>query len=322
MTLLQILSTSIIRKNPDFSKLSEKEQGTIINQTYDKLITSALKEVKIPPKTSLIQQEIKKRQYQRRSETSQERHKILDYEFIEKLRNKRNRVIHNTSTSVPTSEKSIDAGSELSKERFSSSNKVEDIFTNFSDSADTSHLESKFFKSNITENIFKDETTLKNHIFRTKLKLEQSLKEIYFVKRENGSLVLEKPQQVKGIHVSKSLFQLYELFTLLDFVNMLEHKSSVEGKNYLYDQINNCYDVLFDYFKKWLEINGKNINSIADLENIVLTNDEFMDLDPTNPLFEGFSLLMEKNIDMKKVKDLLNDKELTQIFLKTFEKKN
>ncbi|MCA9828767.1 MAG: hypothetical protein KC444_10365 [Nitrosopumilus sp.] len=79
--------------------------------------------------------------------------------------------------------------------------------------------------------------------------------------------------------------------------------------------------MLFDYFKSWLEINEKKINNVTDLENIVLTNDEFMNLDPTNPLFEGFSLLMEKNIDMKKVKELLNDKELMQIFLKTFEKK-
>jgi len=322
MSLLQTLTTSIIRKNPNFPKLSSREQAQIVNQTYDKVIKSALNDVSLPPKITLFQQGVERRLYERHRPHYKKKHTMLDYEFIEKLRNKRDRVAHGTLTSASIPQKSIDTGSELSQSNSSSSNELENLFSNYSNISSTKYSEPSFFKSDLTEDIFKDKTTLKNYIFRLKLNLDKSLDEIYFVERENGSSVLEHSQKVKGIHVSKSLFQLYELFTLLDFVNLLERKFREEGKAHFLNQITNCYEVLFNYYKKWLKINGETINEITDLENTILSNDEFMNLNPNNPLFKGFSLLMENDIDMAKVKDLLNDKDIIEVFLKSFEKNN
>lgn len=316
MSLLQILSQTVVEKHPEYHKLSSKKQSELIKETYELSLKSALKQVKIPPPKDPIQMAIESKQYYgRHSGKYREKIKLSDYDFIEKLRKLHDRHLSkDTFTDIDHPSDLSNQSSEITKTMTVSSSK-ESIkpyldFTAFSNTDFYSKV--PIFKTNLEEQIFKNKTTIRNYITKTKFKLEQSLNEIY--SSEYNELIFSKEKEY-GIHVSKSLFQLYELFVFLDFVKKLEKKLHTKLDENYDDELKYSHDILFYYFSMWLKKNGKSITQISELENEIFNNENFMNLHPANPLFEGFTMLIENNIDLDKVKEFLNNPGLVETFL-------
>lgn len=318
MSLLQILSQTVVEKNPEYHKLSSKKQSELINETYELSLKLALKQVKIPPSKDPIQIAIERKQYYgRRSGKYRKKIKLLDYDFVEKLRKLHNKCLSkDTFTDMDHPNDLSNQSSEIIKTKITSSNK-ESIkqYLDFSAFSNTNfHSKIPIFKTNLEEQIFKNKTTIRNYITRTKFKLKQSLNEIY--SSEYYELIFSKEKKEHVIHVSKSLFQLYELFVFLDFVKKLEKKPHTKLDEDFDNELKYSYDVLFNYFLMWLEKNGKPMKQILELENEIFNNENFMNLNPANPLFEGFTMLIENNIDISKVKEFLNNPGLVKTFLR------
>src|SRR3989338_11029831 len=248
MELLQIFSEVIMEKNPDFSKKSSTEQAEIITTTYDQIVKSALRKARIPPKKDIIRQIIEHKQYSRHSGKYRDKVKLTNYELVETLRNLRlSRPTKDSITDIESSSYASNMNSEILEGSSSSNEKETKPYYDFSIFANSNyHSHRSLFKTTLDNEIFKNKTKLQNHITRTKFQLEESLEEMYNFKNETEQQSFFKSTiNAKEIHVSKSLFQLYELFNFLDFIIKLEKKQKSEYKQNFKEELKYSYKVLF-----------------------------------------------------------------------------
>lgn len=307
LSLLHVLSKTVVNNYPQYHTLSSKQQSRLIQKTYDLALKSALKKIELPPAKDAISRGIEREMYKRHAQKYRDKVKLPNYDLMEKLKKlilKRDvkNAITDTESNRGLHLHSSDVDHEFSSPSVVSSIKLGSDFSNYSNTS-TSEKRS-IFKVDIDKDIFDDKTKLKNFITRQKYHLSESLNEMYGVQEK---LIVSKISQKTGysVHVSKSIFQLYDLFNFLKFTEKLKQESRPNSKNDYTVELEYCKKVLFEYYVQWLKINGVSITNVSELENEIFQNKSFMSLNPENPLFEGFYILMSDSVDYSKVEEFL-----------------
>lgn len=317
MSLVQALSESVVEKYPEFGKLNSIKQKNLINKTLQSAIKTALTTIELPSPKDRFRRKMDEFLHKRHRPHFREEHKLADYDLIEQIRQLRKEKIKNLDTDITTDSSELSINSSLIDSQTSSSSK---IFTKpqFDYSYyphNSTHGRHSFFKSEFNDKNFSSKTSVQNVVTRLKFKLEESLNDIYETIDKNGLTFYSKQKDGHSkIYISTSLFQLYELHQLLIFIKTLEEKIKIHKKREFISELSSAYKLIHDYYRKWLSYHGIEISKNTELQKSLFLNDEFMKLDKENPLFEGFTILMIKTLDYKKIAELMKEKSLKRIF--------
>jgi len=290
MSIVSTLSKSVSKQYPNFDRLQNKQQVQLLRNLIKHAVRKSINQIHIPTYDEQIQYEIKKLRYTKRhKEQYLKSHKEINEDMVDVLfRLKRFQPSSAKNDFVTYSQPKNIANIEQSTNA-TSSNRLHEIK---SDYTNITEIKSKhnIFKFEIDDDVFKNEIKLKNEITRSKIKLDESLKEIFNI---YGS-------QSKSPFV-KSLFHLYDFQNFLVFHQRLQNNVEQNHESYLDDALKSCYVILKNYYTELLLIRGRKLEPKEQLENVLLSDHQFMSIYENHPLMIGFHLLLTNSIDFSKL---------------------
>lgn len=290
MSIVTSLSKSVSEQYPNFDRLKNKQQVKLLRNLIKHAVRKSINQIHVPTYDEQIQYEIRKLRYTKR-------HKEQYLKSHEKINEDLVDVLFRLKRFQPSSSKN-DFGTRTQPKNITnlehstsatSSNRLDKIK---SDYTNIPEIKSKhnIFKFEIDDDIFENEMKLKNEMTRSKIKLDGSLKEIF---NTYGS-------QSKSPFV-KSLFHLYDFQNFLVFHQKLQSNVEKNHKSYLDDTLKSSYALLKNYYIELLLIRGRKLEPEEQLENVLLSDHQFMSIYENHPLMTGFHLLLTYSIDFSKL---------------------
>lgn len=296
MSIAIALSKVVSEKYGNFDTLENKQQVQILRNLVKHAVKKSLNQIHMPTSDKQIPYEIKKLQYKKRHKLKYEKsHQGINENMVDILY-RLERIHPSTSKNdfgINLTSKDVDDTIQIQSN--TSSNRIIEksiIPTNFTQTKSKYNV----FKTNADDELFDDILKLNNHLTRTKIQLDESLKEI----------LNSNELQSRSILV-KSLFHLYDFQNFIVFHQKLQDKTEKSDETYLTESLKKSHMLLKNYYIELLSIQGKKIASNEQLENILLLDRQFMSIVETHPLMKGFHLLLVQSIDFSKLEKIIQD---------------
>jgi len=326
LTLITVLSEAVHREYPKFIQMPEKTQKSIVSAVLKDAVKAALQKVTLPKPKDPFRRQIEKFWFLRGGKHYKETHKQPDYRLLEELCAISVSQLQTDSTDWLSFGK-IDSTAWNTKDRFSSQNNIEPKHSFDNYPKNDIHKSVQLFKTEIIDNdTLSSKTKVRNYLTRYKYKLEETGAVISPPSIRISTDSLEKPMTDERtipagsnvirtpIQFTESLFLLYNLQTFVESLKILEEHVRRLQKIDLQEELDYAYEVLRNYYANLLLKHGIKIDETKKIENELLKIDEFVSLNPDNPLIQGYIELLSRSINPKRISELIDKSELPEIF--------
>ncbi len=305
MNLEVILKDEIAKNHAQFLNAPKNTQKILVKKLIKEAVSTSLKTIKLPPLKDAFQQRIDEYKYNRRNQQYRRKHKLPNYELLERLYKIQNKDVKTDRTDFFLQRIKIDYAS-LGK-------RIMDLVSNTERKTHISYgnysknqlpKESCFFKFyEIDQTIFESEKGTRNEITRFKYKLLDPIHKSLLISEKTNMKTIQSADSIKQ-GFTENLFVLYDLQSFLNFVNVLEERSKTDIV--LNDTKNYAFDVLKEYYFEIFKSHGHPITKENTMEYI-LENDEFRILSEENPLTQGFTMLLANSIQIPDIIELIEN---------------